>query len=114
MRVSAGGAARSLHLQAMCTHDLAGGSKVLYHRCATYRCRRRGIDLLDGPPTLRRENDRLADAAIAIPASKRFAAWSRRYLMIVAGSDALVGDIAAAILHQSAIHSPDAVPLICW
>jgi exopolysaccharide biosynthesis polyprenyl glycosylphosphotransferase len=61
-------------------------------------------DFLDDSPTLRVEtlalasDARLATAADrAVPASKRFAAWSRRYLMLVAGTDALVGGIAAAV-----------------
>jgi hypothetical protein len=66
-----------------------------------------GVDeanFLDDSPTLRVEtlalatDARLATAADrAVPASKRFAAWSRRYLMLVAGTDALVGGIAAAV-----------------
>jgi exopolysaccharide biosynthesis polyprenyl glycosylphosphotransferase len=64
------------------------------------------VDLLDDSPTLRLENrnpandDQLAtaeDRAVTVPASKRFAAWSRRYLMLVASADALVGAMAAAV-----------------
>jgi exopolysaccharide biosynthesis polyprenyl glycosylphosphotransferase len=74
------------------------------------------VDLLDNSPKPRRESlDQLADAAVTIPASKRFAAWSRRYLMIVAGADALMGGIAAAIpasiSHTLSRHN--AVPLLC-
>jgi exopolysaccharide biosynthesis polyprenyl glycosylphosphotransferase len=58
------------------------------------------VDLLDGPPTIRREYlglrvDQLAERAV--PSSKRFAAWSRRYLIVVIAADALVGAVAAAI-----------------
>jgi len=58
------------------------------------------VDLLDGPPTIRREYlglriDQLAERAV--PASKRFAAWSRRYLMVVVAADAMVGATAAAV-----------------
>ena len=58
------------------------------------------IDLLDDSPTLRlASDDRLAtaDRAIRVPAHKRFAAWSRRYLMAIAATDALVGGVAAAL-----------------
>jgi exopolysaccharide biosynthesis polyprenyl glycosylphosphotransferase len=61
------------------------------------------IDLLDDSPTLRLEKtspDQLGwttDAPVTVPASKRFAAWSRRYLMILAVADALIGGIAAAV-----------------
>ena len=62
------------------------------------------LDLLDDSPTVRLEDLDLAtddplatDRVAAVPASKRFTAWSRRYLMLVAGADALVGGIAAAV-----------------
>ena len=61
------------------------------------------VELLDGPPTLRLqgadpiEDEVLPALAHIVPASKRFATWSRRYLMLVAGADAVVGGIAAAI-----------------
>src|SRR5688572_7146616 len=61
------------------------------------------VELQDDSPTLRLElagDQQLAtetDRAGAVPASKRFAAWSQRYLMLVACADALVGGVAAAI-----------------
>jgi exopolysaccharide biosynthesis polyprenyl glycosylphosphotransferase len=64
------------------------------------------VDLLDDSPTLRLENLDLAsddqltsatDRVVTLPASKRFAEWSRRYLMILAVADALIGGIAAAV-----------------
>jgi exopolysaccharide biosynthesis polyprenyl glycosylphosphotransferase len=62
------------------------------------------LDLWDDSPTVRLENhDRATDdqfttnQAASVPASKRFAAWSRRYLIVVAAADALVGGIAAAV-----------------
>ena len=64
------------------------------------------VDLLDDSPTVRLEHldlasdDQLAtrpDPAVTVPATKRFAAWSRRYLILVASADALVGGIAAAV-----------------
>jgi exopolysaccharide biosynthesis polyprenyl glycosylphosphotransferase len=61
------------------------------------------VDLLDDSPTLRIEHrdrglDQLrTDPAVTVPVSKRFATWSRRYLIFVAIGDALVGGIAAAV-----------------
>ena len=64
------------------------------------------VDFLDDSPTLRLGSIDLAgnaqlptttDPTGTVPTTKRFAAWSRRYLMVVAGADALVGGIAAAI-----------------
>src|SRR4249920_594468 len=61
------------------------------------------VDLLEDSPTVRLESlglagvDQLADRADTVPANKRFAAWSRRYLVAIAAADALVGGIAAAL-----------------
>ena len=61
------------------------------------------VDLLEDSPTVRLESlglagvDQLADRADTVPANKRFAAWSRRYLIAIATADALVGGIAAAV-----------------
>jgi exopolysaccharide biosynthesis polyprenyl glycosylphosphotransferase len=54
------------------------------------------------------------DPAVAVPATKRFAAWSRRYLMFVACADALVGGVAAAIPASisNTLSPHDAVPLL--
>jgi exopolysaccharide biosynthesis polyprenyl glycosylphosphotransferase len=82
-------------------------------------------DLLDDSPTLRLESldpasgDQLAreaDPAATVPATKRFAAWSQRYVMLVASADALVGGIAAA-LPASISHTlsgRNVVPLLCF
>jgi exopolysaccharide biosynthesis polyprenyl glycosylphosphotransferase len=58
------------------------------------------VFLLEDSPTVRLESLGLAGVdqlTPAVPASHRFAEWSRRYLMFVAGADALVGGIAAAV-----------------
>jgi exopolysaccharide biosynthesis polyprenyl glycosylphosphotransferase len=64
------------------------------------------VDLLDDSPTVRLESLDLAsidhletatDRAVTVPASRRFAAWSRRYLLLLVGADALVGGTAAAV-----------------
>lgn len=63
------------------------------------------VDLLEDSPTLRLESLDLArddqlpatEPATTVPARKRFATWSRRYLILVAGADALVGGISAAV-----------------
>jgi exopolysaccharide biosynthesis polyprenyl glycosylphosphotransferase len=69
------------------------------------------IDLLDDSPTLRIEH---LDLASTVPASKRFAAWSRRYLILVAGADALVGGIAAVIPASisDTLSGKHAIPLL--
>ena len=69
------------------------------------------IDLLDDSPTLRIEH---LDLANTVPASKRFAAWSRRYLILVASADALVGGIAAVIPASisDTLSGKHAIPLL--
>jgi exopolysaccharide biosynthesis polyprenyl glycosylphosphotransferase len=75
------------------------------------------VELLDDLPTVRLETlDRVSDDQLApsIPASKRFAEWSRRYLMLVAGADALVGGIASAVPASisNTLSGKHAVPLV--
>jgi exopolysaccharide biosynthesis polyprenyl glycosylphosphotransferase len=80
------------------------------------------VDLLDDSPTLRLESvdlsddqlNRTTDRAATVPASKRFATWSRRYLMLVASADALVGGISAAIPASisNTLSRNDAVPVL--
>ena len=63
------------------------------------------VDFLDDSPTVRLESRHLGDDQLAtasdradiVPARKRFAAWSRRYLLLVVSADAVVGGIAAAV-----------------
>jgi exopolysaccharide biosynthesis polyprenyl glycosylphosphotransferase len=82
------------------------------------------LELLDDAPTLRVESldlaidDHLAtatDPVVPVPASQRFATWGRRYLMLVASVDALVGGISAAILASisNTLSEHNAVPLLC-
>jgi exopolysaccharide biosynthesis polyprenyl glycosylphosphotransferase len=63
------------------------------------------VDFLEESPTLRLESldlardDQLraAEPAVTVPSSKRFTTWSRRYLVLIASADALVGGISAAV-----------------
>ena len=82
------------------------------------------IDLLDDSATLRLGNLDLAGddqlrapaSPITVPASKRFATSSRRYLMLVASADALVGGIGAAVpasISNTLSGREHAVPLLC-
>ena len=83
------------------------------------------VDLLDDSPTVRLEHLDLAsddqlptrpDPAATVPATKRFAAWGRRYLILVASADALVGGISAATpasISNTLSGRPHVVPLLC-
>jgi exopolysaccharide biosynthesis polyprenyl glycosylphosphotransferase len=78
-----------------------------FHTIASSRLRAgEAVELLEDSPTLRLERldlsddqlDKTTDRVVTVPASRRFATWSRRYLMLVAGADALIGAISAAVL----------------
>jgi exopolysaccharide biosynthesis polyprenyl glycosylphosphotransferase len=81
------------------------------------------IDVLDDSPTLRLENlglsndqlNKTSDSAVTVPARKRFATWSQRYLVLVASADALAGGISAAVPASisKTLSGHNAVPLLC-
>jgi len=106
LRASNGGAPLEPAFAGLMRHDLRELPPDFHTSDASRLNLGEAADLLDDAPTLRLEDldlgraDQLTtatDRAVTIPASKRFAAWSRRYLMLVAGADALVGGIAAAV-----------------
>ena len=83
------------------------------------------VDFLDDSPTVRLESldlasdDQLAaatDRAVTVPASKRFTAWSRRYLMVVASGRRPGGrhrSSRACIDQRHAFLGATAVTLLC-
>jgi exopolysaccharide biosynthesis polyprenyl glycosylphosphotransferase len=82
------------------------------------------VGLLDGSPALHPQSLDLANVdqlgtvtarTVTVPASKRFAAWSRLYLIVVASADALVGGVAAAVPASisDTLSGLNAVPLLC-
>jgi exopolysaccharide biosynthesis polyprenyl glycosylphosphotransferase len=124
LRASDGGAARQPAFAGQVRHDV----RELHPDSHTADASRLGADeatdLPDDAPTVRLDKrDRasyelLARAyrAGAIPANKRFAAWSRRYLILLAGADALVGGIAAAVpasISEVLSEQPSTVLLLC-
>jgi exopolysaccharide biosynthesis polyprenyl glycosylphosphotransferase len=76
------------------------------------------LELVDDAPTVRighldlASNDQLKAAD---PARRRFATWSRRYVLLVATSDALVGGISAAVPASisNTLSGYNTVPLLC-
>jgi exopolysaccharide biosynthesis polyprenyl glycosylphosphotransferase len=103
LRASTGGAASQPGLTARTYRD---GQELSPDFDATASSRvwaGQAIDLLDNSPRLRH------------PASKRFATWGRRYLVLVATADALVGGISAAVPASisNTLSAHDAVPLLC-
>jgi exopolysaccharide biosynthesis polyprenyl glycosylphosphotransferase len=123
LRASTGGAAPQPGLTGLRRHK---GRELPpdFHAPASSRLGAgQAIDLLDDSPTLRLEsldlrNDQLnrtTDRAATVPATKRFATWSRRYLVLVASADALVGGISAAVPASisNTLSGHNAVSLLC-
>jgi exopolysaccharide biosynthesis polyprenyl glycosylphosphotransferase len=55
------------------------------------------------------------DTAPVVPTQKRFATWSRRYLTLLAGADAIVGGLAAGLpaSFSNTLTGRNAVPILC-
>jgi exopolysaccharide biosynthesis polyprenyl glycosylphosphotransferase len=100
---------------------------VLHRDLRTTLPSRRGagdaVDFLEDSPTLRLEkldhahDDQLAARqapVVTVPAAMRLAAWSRRYLILVASADALVGGTAAVVPASisDTLSGKNAVPLL--
>jgi len=76
------------------------------------------VELVDDAPTVRIGHLNLAsddEFKAADPARRRFATWSRRYVLLVATSDALAGGISAAVPASisNTLSSYNTVPLLC-
>jgi exopolysaccharide biosynthesis polyprenyl glycosylphosphotransferase len=105
LRASDGGAAREPGSAEHVRHDVRELHPDSHPTDASWLGADETTDLLDDAPTVRLEKrDRASYELLArahrtgtIPENKRFAAWSRRYLILLAGADALVGGIAAAV-----------------
>jgi exopolysaccharide biosynthesis polyprenyl glycosylphosphotransferase len=106
LRASQGSAAREPALAGLKRHDLRDLQPDFHATGSAPFGVDEAVDLLDDSPTVRLESLDLAsvdhfetatDPAATVPASRRFAAWSRRYLLLLVGADALVGGIAAAV-----------------
>ena len=105
LRASKGGASRERAFVGLMRHDLRDLQPDFQSTGASQFGIGEAVDLLDDSPTVRLESLDLAsdhlettvDHADTVPASRRFAAWSRRYLLLLVGADALVGGIAAAV-----------------
>jgi exopolysaccharide biosynthesis polyprenyl glycosylphosphotransferase len=107
LRASEGGAPREPAFVGLMRHDLRDLQPDFHSTGASQLGVGEAVDVLDDSPTVRLESLDLAssdhlepasDRAVTVPASRRFAAWSRRYLLLLVGADGLVGGIAAAVL----------------
>jgi exopolysaccharide biosynthesis polyprenyl glycosylphosphotransferase len=79
------------------------------------------VRMLEGSLALQHGDPQLADhhrqekVAVPVPERQRFALWCLRYVLVLAGVDALIGGIAAAIpaLMSGPLYAYQAVPLLC-
>jgi exopolysaccharide biosynthesis polyprenyl glycosylphosphotransferase len=69
----------------------------------------------DQQPAGHDQQETIAGFAVPVPARQRFALWSLRYLLVLAGADALIGGVAAAIPASlsDTLYAYQAVPLLC-
>jgi exopolysaccharide biosynthesis polyprenyl glycosylphosphotransferase len=84
----------------------------------------RAVGMLDGSLALQPADqhlgrhvqpDTVAGIAVPVPARERFGLWSLRYILVLAGVDALIGGVAAAIPASvsDTLYAYQAVPLLC-
>jgi exopolysaccharide biosynthesis polyprenyl glycosylphosphotransferase len=61
------------------------------------------------------QQETVAGLAVPVPERERFAVWSLRYVLVLAGVDALIGGIAAATPSalNNTLYTYQAVPLLC-
>jgi exopolysaccharide biosynthesis polyprenyl glycosylphosphotransferase len=124
VRASEEGAPREPAFAGLMRHDLRDFQPDFHSSGASQLGVGEAVDLLDDSPTLRLEDLDLArddqdgwagHRGATVPASKRFAAWSRRYLMILVVADALMGGIAVALPASisNTLSGSNAVPELC-
>jgi exopolysaccharide biosynthesis polyprenyl glycosylphosphotransferase len=124
LRASNRGAGREPALASQVRHDVRELHDDPHTTDASGLSADEATDLLDDAPTVRLDKrDRASYELLtrayrpgAIPANKRFAAWSRRYLVLVASADALVGGLAAAVpasISDTLSGLPNTVLLLC-
>jgi hypothetical protein len=124
MRVSGGGAALENAHPDVTRHNVrerylgVGGLRELHADSDA------SVGLLEGSLAFQHGNHHLAnhdqDAGLArftaaVPARQRFAVWSLRYLLLLAGVDALIGGATAALLASmsATLYAYQAMPLLC-
>jgi exopolysaccharide biosynthesis polyprenyl glycosylphosphotransferase len=69
----------------------------------------------DQQPVSHNHDQAVTSFAVTIPTNQRFAVWSLRYLLVLAGVDTLIGGIAAGVPASisDTLYFNKAVPLIC-
>jgi exopolysaccharide biosynthesis polyprenyl glycosylphosphotransferase len=124
MRVSGGGAALEHAHPDVTRHNVrerylgVGGLRELHADSDA------SVGLLEGSLAFQHGNHHLAnhdqDAGLArftaaVPARQRFAVWSLRYLLLLAGVDALIGGATAALVASmsATLYAYQAMPLLC-
>jgi exopolysaccharide biosynthesis polyprenyl glycosylphosphotransferase len=69
----------------------------------------------DQQPASPDQQETVAGFAVPVPGRQRFALWSLRYILVLAGVDAFIGGIAAALPASlsDSLYAYQAVPLLC-
>jgi exopolysaccharide biosynthesis polyprenyl glycosylphosphotransferase len=125
LRASGGGAAHELVYAGSARHDVREDHPVAYEVRELHPSSGSdpAVGMLQGSLALQPGDPQLADHhqqtvagfAVPVPERQRFALWSLRYILVLAGVDALIGGIAAAIpaLMSGPLYAYRAVPLLC-
>ena len=124
LRASAGGAAHELAYTDITRHEVREEHLVADNLRELHPSSNPAIGMLEGTLALQSgdqqragydQQETVAGFAAPVPARQRFAEWSLRYVLALAGVDALIGGVAAAIPASltDTIYAYQAVPLLC-
>ena len=124
LRASAGGAAHEFAYADIARHDVREEHLVAGELRELHPSSDPAVGMLDGSLALQPSDQQLADHdqqetvtgfAVPVPPRQRFALWSIRYVLVLAGVDAFIGGIAAAIPASlsDSLYAYQAVPLLC-
>ena len=124
LRASAGGAAHELAYADIAGHDVREEHLVAGELRELHPSSDPAVGMLEGSLALQPDDQQLelasrdqqdTVAGFAVPARRRFALSSLRYVLVLAGVDALIGGVAAALPASlsDTLYAYQAVPLLC-
>ncbi len=124
MRASAGGAAHELAYAVIAGHDVREEHLVAGELRELHPSSDPAVGMLEGSLALQPDDQQreLASrdqqdtvAGFAVPPRRRFASSSLRYVLVLAGVDAVIGGVAAALPASlsDTLYAYQAVPLLC-
>ena len=120
LRASAGGVAHELAYTDIERHEVRDAHPAAGNLRELHPSPNPAIGMFEGTLALQHrashdQQETVAGFAVPVPARQRFSAWSLRYVLALAGVDALVGGVAAAIPASltDTLYAYQAVPLLC-